>query len=269
MVRNFISVSAVSNREQLEEIGRICREEDLSFPVVIGYQVSNKNINQGTQNTRQPRVSELGELDKITRDLGLVTAVHYYTKSNETIVEDLEKIAGLGVDPPSTLVQLNTLPPTPEILRTVNEIGYKIIFKVAVSDKQSPKGGYAVWKGERVQDIETGEVLPLIEQVYDRKDSIDYVMFDPSHGTNLELSLDETSFAIRFGKAIASNNDFSSLGLVYAGGINPGNVGNLTKTLVQFFPGRISVDVESGVRTDDRLDLSKVKDYLIACRDVF
>ena len=35
-------------------------------------------------------------------------------------------------------------------LRKVREIGFGVIFKVAVSNKQSPQKGYAVWKGEGV-----------------------------------------------------------------------------------------------------------------------
>ena len=132
MTMNFVSVSAVSSRDQLAEIGRIYRDEKLLFPVAIGYQVSNKSINQGTQNTRQPRFLELGDLDKGTRDYGFITAVHYYTKDNSTIVGDLEKIAETGIDPSVTLLQFNTLPPS------------LVIFKVAVSDKQTSQEGYAV-----------------------------------------------------------------------------------------------------------------------------
>lgn len=99
MTTNFVSVSAVSNREQLADIARVYRGEGFNFPLAIGYQVSNKSINQGTQNSRQPKFTELGDLDNATRDYGFITAVHYYTKDNTTILDDLEKIATLGVEP--------------------------------------------------------------------------------------------------------------------------------------------------------------------------
>ncbi len=265
MVMNFVSISAVSNRNHLAEISRIYCDERLSFPLAIGYQVSNKSINQGTQNTRQPRFIELGDLDKETRDSGFITAIHYYTKDNATIVGDLEKITEMGIYPSKTLLQFNTLPPSLEILSKVKKVGFKVIFKVAVSDKQTPRGGYAVWKGEGVQDVSSGQVEPLVIQVMDRISYIDYAMFDPSHGTNLDLNLDENSMAIRFGKGIVVHPDLNGVGLVYAGGIKPSNVRQLTQSLHSFFPNRFSIDTESGVRTNDQLDLDLVRSYLIGC----
>lgn len=262
---NFVSVSAVSDREQLKGIAKIIQEEKIVFPLVIGYQVSNKSVNQGTQNPRQPRFVNLGDLDKQTRDYGFITAVHYYTKDNTTILQDLERIANSGVEP--SLLQFNTLPLSLDTLRSVKEMGFRAIFKVAVSNKQSPQGGYAVWKGEGVQDVSKGEVEPLVAQVYDRRDVIEYVMFDPSHGTNLELDLDENSLAVRFGRGIVAKNELDHLGLVYAGGIKPTNVRPLTKSLNQFFPNRVSIDIESGVRTNDEFDLELVREYLKGYRD--
>lgn len=265
MPTSFVSVSAVSDREQLAGIAKICQEEKIYFPLAIGYQVSNKSINQGTQNTRQPKFTELSDLDKATRDYGFITAVHYYTKEDSTIIADLEKIIISGIKP--SLIQFNTLPPSLDILRRTREMGFRTIFKVAVSNKQSPQGGYAVWKGESVQDVSSGQVDPLVSQVYDRRNFIEYVMFDPSHGTNLELDLDENSLAVKFGKAIVANKELDHLGLVYAGGIKPTNVRQLIKSLNHFFPNRVSIDIESGVRTNDNLDLDLVKDYLIRCKN--
>lgn len=269
MSNNFVSISAVSNQEQLTKISQICREEWFMYPLVIGYQVSNKSINMGTQNPRQPSFSELGALDKSTRDYGFTTAIHYHTKNNETIVEDLEKIAEIGVDPSGALVQLNTLPATPETLKKVKDMGYKIIFPVAVSDKQTPDGGFAVWKGNGVEDVASGNVSSLVNQVVDRKDYIDYVMFDPSHGTNLKLNLNSGSLAIRFGNEIVNRKDLDHLGLVYAGGVNPDNVYGLTHVLESRYPKRISIDTESGVRIDNKLGLDLVRNHLVNYREGF
>ncbi len=265
MATNFVSISAVSDKEQLSGIARIYQQEGFNFPLVIGYQVSNRSINQGTQNTRQPKFLELNDLDKATRDhFGFITAVHYYTKDNTTILADLEKIAA-SVKP--SLLQFNTLPPSLETLRKVREIGFRTIFKVAVSNKQSSQGGYAVWKGEDVQDVSSGQVEPLVAQVYNRREAIEYVMFDPSHGTNLELDLNENSLAVRFGMGIIANRELDNLGLVYAGGINIKNVRPLTSSLNRFFPNKVSIDIESGVRTNDILNLDLVRNCLKQYRD--
>lgn len=263
---NFASISGISDRTQLAEISRIYNTEKLHFPLVIGYQVSNKNINQGTQNTRQPRFTDLRILDLETRSYGFITALHYYTKDSKTTIEDLEKILEKGIEN-SSLLQFNTLPPSLEILEKTKNMGFKIILKVAVSNKQTPQGGYAVWKGESVQDVSIGQVNPLVEQAYERKDVIDYLMFDPSHGTNLDLDLNENSLAVKFGKEIIKKKEMNHLGLVYAGGIRPSNVIPLTRLLNSFFPNRVSIDVESGVRTEDKIDLKLVRDYLLEYRD--
>jgi len=263
MVKNFISVSGVSDRCQLGSIGKIYQEEKLSFPLTIGYQVSSMSINQGTQNPRQPAFKELEDLCRETLDNGFIPALHYYTKDNKTILKDMEKIVKAVIAPSFSLVQFNTLPQPIELLRKVKETGFGIIFKVAVSDKQSSQGGYKVWKGESVQDANTGEVSPLLDQVALRADFLDYAMFDPSHGTNLGLNLAEESLAIRFGKGLVERRDLDHLGLIYAGGIKPANVREVTKSLKSFFSGRFSVDTESGVRIENKLDLGLVKDYLV------
>ncbi|MBI2045220.1 hypothetical protein HYT23_04130 [Candidatus Pacearchaeota archaeon] len=271
--QNFVSVSGVSSIEQLEEIGNFCRLEKFNSPVVIGYQFSNKSINQGTHNPRQPRISHLREITEKTLDYGLITAFHYYTKDNLTIVGDLEKLVSLsGANPEKTLVQLNTLPANVKTLKQIKQIGFKTIFKVAVSDKSSE--GYAIWKGHEVQDFHFGDISALIGQVYERKAFIDYVLFDPSHGVGLDLNLSPGSLAVRFGKEISQR--FKNLGLVYAGGIGPNNAAETITFLLNYFPQGFSIDAESGLRnivknnsgkTLDELDLNSVKKYLMSVHD--
>lgn len=263
MVREFVSISGVSDENQLREIYRTCREEDINFKVAIGYQVSNKSINQGTKNPRQPRFKDLENLNNVAFDCGFIPAIHYYTKDPRTIIRDLEVIAEKS-SPNLSLFQFNTLPPSLEVLKKSKEIGFKIIFTVAVSNKQSPQRGYAVWRGNGVQDVKTGEVKPLMKQVQERKDFIDYIMFDPSHGTNLELDLEEDSLPIKFGKDITKKTELNNLGLVYAGGIKPTNVESVTRSLLSFFPQeRVSIDVESGVREGNDLNIDLIRRYLL------
>jgi phosphoribosylanthranilate isomerase len=270
MAINFVAISGVSTSEQLKGISKICNEKEINFPVAIGYQFSSKSINQGSRNQRQPIFADFGELNKQTLEYGFIPAVHYHTTDNETILGDLEQITNQGLDPNLALVQFNTSPPTIDTLRKVKEMGFRIIFPVSVSNKQSPEGGFSVWKGEGIQDVTQGETDPLIEEVLERKDVIDYIMFDPSHGTNLELDLNEQSLAIRFGQEIMERQELNYLDLVYAGGINPTNVGHLVGSLMSYFPKeRISVDIESGVMMDNRFDLDLVRSYLIGCRDNF
>ena len=265
---NFVSISAVSNIGQLRDIKKVCREEGIDFPIVIGYQVSNRSINQGVNSARQPVFSDLGSINDETRQFGFVTAVHYYTKDNATILGDLEKVAE-SLNPKDTLLQLNTFPPSLEIMRGIKEMGFKTIFKVAVSDKSNSEGGYAVWKGEGVQDVSSGNLAPLVKQVYDRKDFIDYAMFDPSHGKNLDLVLDKDSLAVRFGRILLDDIDImeKDMRLVYAGGIKPSNVRAVVKSLNSFFKDKFSIDTESGVRVNNRISIDLIREYLRGYRD--
>ncbi|MBM3247730.1 hypothetical protein FJZ17_04310 [Candidatus Pacearchaeota archaeon] len=267
---SFVCISGVSETEQLRAIRKAYRERGLGFPLAIGYQLSNKSINQGTKNSRQPLFSKLGALVRETKSYGFLPSLHYYTKDNSTILGDIETIADQGIDPNETLLQFNTLPLSPEDLRKIDKRGFKVIFPIAISDRKSPAGGYAVWKGEGVEDVSEGNVQSLVQQVLARKDFIDYVMFDPSHGTNLELDLSEGSTSIKFGKQIIQDPSLAHLGMVYAGGISPENVAQIISRLLSFFPRqRISIDTESGVRTNDQLDLGKVSEYLVRCQALF
>ena len=258
----FVSVSGISTADELEKINDISESKNFKFPLVIGYQLSNKSINQGTKNLRQPNFSDLESLARKTVEFGMIPAFHYYTKSLDTTLDDLRKLAS-KVYAPQALIQFNTLPLSNETLEDVKDIGFGIIFKVAVSDIKS--GGYSVWQGSEVEDALSGNPETLFEQVRERKDFIDYAMFDPSHGTDFTLNLDRNSLAIRLGKKIISDPSLMHLGLVYAGGINPANVENLTRQLYENLPeDKICIDIESGVRNkDDSLNLNKVRDYLV------
>jgi phosphoribosylanthranilate isomerase len=266
MSRIFVSVSGISNRKELEEIGKIYRNEKLKFNLAIGYQVSGKSINDGTRNPRQPFFSDLKGLCDRTLELGFIPAIHYYAKSMDWFNEDVEKIAGV-IEPERALIQFNTLPLSIEALGKVKERGFGVIFKVAVANKKSPEGGYKVWKGEMVQDVTNGDASLLIKQIEERKGLIDYAMFDPSHGTNLELDLSEKSLAIRFGRELVGKERNGCIGLVYAGGIGPGNVKEVAERLNHHFPWKFSIDTESGVRTNNELDIGLVRNYLVNYRD--
>ena len=75
-----------------------------------------------------------------------------------------------------------------------------------------------------------------------------------------------TLMAVKFGKEIVSREDLRHLGLVYAGGIRSENVIELNEVLSSLFPDRFSIDIESGVRTNNSFDLKKTRDYLANCK---
>jgi len=264
---NFVAVSGISNLEQLKAISSIKKEENLEFPITIGYQLSHGSISSGATNPRQPNFTDFSELTSYTHKLDFMPAFHYYTKDEKTILTDLELLLEQGaLEYGPALLQFNTLPPSPETLRSVRDMGFQIILKVPVSDKSSPGKGYAVWTGDGVQDVEGGDVRTLVDQVEKCASYIDYAMFDPSHGTDLTLNLEKDSLAVRFGEELKCRGRLDHLGLVYAGGINPKNVESIIDSLSVYFPGRFSIDIESGVRNSrDELEINLIREYLINC----
>jgi phosphoribosylanthranilate isomerase len=258
MEKNWISISGVSNLNELDAIKQIYIDEDLDYPLVIGYQCSNKSINLGTRNPRQPFFSDLSNLDKKTQGHGFTTALHYFTSDNNTILPDIEKILLYNINP--TLIQFNTLPPSQKILKFVRDMGLEIILKIPIADKS--KGGFKVWSGDVVEDVSYGNLNTLLNVVYERRNLIDYAMFDGSHGNNMQLDLSEESLAIRFGKELTTKKDFDKIGLVYAGGIKPDNVEIIAGLLDYYFKDRVSIDAEGGLRKNNILDMGLVRDYL-------
>ncbi|MEI6731105.1 MAG: hypothetical protein WCK90_00340, partial [archaeon] len=264
MVKNYVSISGVSNENELREINRIYIKECLHYTLAIGYQVSSKSIREGTRNPRQPWFSDLGSLCRLTENLGFIPAIHYYGKDESLIVTDMKNMAGSGVEPSRALVQFNTLPPSVDTLREVKKIGFGIILKVAVADKSV--GGYKVWKGPEVEDIRTGSVDNLIKQVVDRKDVIDYAMFDGSHGTGLPLDLSPGSLATRFMEEFTKRKELSGLKFVGAGGIGPDNVAEQYMIMQEKTGNRASVDIEGKARVDNVLSMKLVRAYMV-CAD--
>ena len=267
MNENFVCVSGIKSGNELSCIDGIRKGYNLNFPIAIGFQVSNKSIHQKTVNARQPKFSDLSQLDAMARQCGFVPAIHYFTKDNETIAGDLEIIANnIDMGNGSTLLQFNTLPAEIDVLKKAKEIGFDSIFKVAVSDKRS--GGYAVWKGDDAQDVSSGNVAPLIEQAREAAPYVSYVMFDPSHGTNLELDLNWKSASVRFGRGVRKLEEMNDVGLVYAGGIGPNNVFGVVRALEGYFYKGASVDTESKVMdSNNQLDMKSVEKYLVAAGD--
>jgi phosphoribosylanthranilate isomerase len=263
MNENFVCVSGVTRDIELGWVADDIQKHHLNYRAAIGFQVSNSSINNGTTNERQPNFENLGRLDGLAREYGLIPAIHYFTKDNETILGDLETIAkNIDMTHGSTLLQFNTLPVEINILKEVEKMGFDTIFKIPVSNKGA--GGYAVWKGDGVQDVSSGDVGPLIEHAREVAPYVRYVMFDASHGTNLELDLGEDSLPIRFGKGIRELREMDNVGLVYAGGFNPDNIYDKITALEKHLFGGVSVDIESGVMgSDGKLDKVNVRDYFV------
>jgi len=268
--KQFLSVSAVRSKQELESIVRIRDRTKIKTPIAIGFQVSEKSINTGGTNNRQAPFGELPDLVKQANDWGLIPAIHYYSKNPDGFIgADLQKMADSGLfGYKPILFQFNTLPPNPLLLAGLQKEGVDVIFKVAVADKTN-EATPIVWRdGRNVVDVNTGDVNLLVQQVRDNFDFISYAMFDPSHGTDYKVDLNEERMGIKFGKAIITEPELDRIGLVYAGGISHRNVVKVVKTLSSYFGDRFSIDAESGLRDMGGLNMNKVRCYLENSADI-
>lgn len=256
----FVSISAVTSLDELKDIARIKDQLKPNFPVVIGWQLSSSSINDGTQNSRQPPFHEIKNLYKAALDNDIVSAFHYYTKDMNSMEDDLEILANkLNFFDQVKLLQFNTLPPSEENLEVFRGFGFSPILKVPIADKRlAPKG----YQSHRVNDIRQAKADDLHSQARSVSGLINYVMFDPSHGVGLELGTSKDNLGIHMGHLITSDLGMNRVGLVYAGGIGPNNARNILSNLKRNFPRRVSIDSQSAIRTQDRLDSNKVKEYL-------
>lgn len=266
MEGRFISISGVTNSDDLKTISRIAREEDTWERVVIGLQVSTRSINEGTRNPRQPSFGDIDRLIGITYELGMEPAIHYATRDLNTVIPDIKKMNdSLRYD---VMLQFNTALPTQEILEFAREKGFQTIVALPLVDKSRPGGGYFAWKGKDSEDSRNTSAERLIERLLPIRKHVDYVLFDPSHGTGEVTNFGPESLAIQFGKNFfdprVTGNIFRDVDLIYAGGIGPDNVHEVARAIYSSgLPSeRVSIDSESNLRTDDKLDLDKVRLYL-------
>lgn len=109
--------------------------------------------------------------------------------------------------------------------------------------------------------------VTLQELIIQQKSENDLLAFDTiKDRTNMSVLLDASG-----GRGIDTPiKTFLRHGLKvgYAGGMSPDNVGDKLYQLLHDVEGDFWIDMESGVRTDDKFDLNKVYKVLHVCQEV-
>ena len=107
----------------------------------------------------------------------------------------------------------------------------------------------------------------LNELIIQQRSENDLLMFDTIRDrTHMSVLLDASG-----GRGIDTPiKPFFRQGLKvgYAGGMNPDNVGDKLYQLLRDAEGDFWIDMESGVRTEDKFDLNKVYKVLHVCQEV-
>lgn len=241
----FISISGVTTETQLEQIAEIKKDYaifDKEYQLVIGFLASENTLSKKSS-ARRPKLADFPELVFKARQLGLIPALHYHTKTPTTIIDDIEVFYDLvDFDVSFNFLQLNVKNLNLEIVKNVAETfdETEIIYKIRDSYKRSVFGS---------QFLNETKVL---------KDYINYYMFDPSHGKG-------DSFEINHLRHYELIPHF--VNMVFAGGFSPDNIIDRLLEISERHTD-FSIDVESGVRTDDKLDMNKVRAYLKGCQYV-
>ena len=110
---------------------------------------------------------------------------------------------------------------------------------------------YMTDKGEII--IQQGDDHSLFEQCYVNSGKHIAMLLDKSGGQGIDTPIGAPAYAPK-------------VHLGFAGGINPDNVIDKMREITRLHVGRFWIDMESGVRTDDRFDLDKVEDV---CKKVY
>ena len=101
--------------------------------------------------------------------------------------------------------------------------------------------------------IQQGDDYGLFEQCYINSGKHIAMLLDKSGGQGIDTPISAPAYA-------------QNVHLGFAGGINPDNVIEKMREITRLPVGRFWIDMESGVRTDDRFDLDKVEDV---CKKVY
>ena len=118
--------------------------------------------------------------------------------------------------------------------------------------KEKPEYDIAPYPMEEVI-IQQGDDLNLFEQLYITSGDHIAILLDKSGGRGVDTPIEAPAYA-------------SKVHLGFAGGINPDNVIDKMNEITSLPVGRFWIDMESGVRTDDRFDLDKVE---TVCKKVY
>ena len=247
----------------VQETKDICREfaeagysmESPHIPM-LGFLVSYKTLNgQATQNRRYPPANSLPELLRAT-DGQVLTMVHYNSKEIETLSNQVAQIFdGVYENGLCRAIQLNIVWP---------DIG-----QVARIKEQHPDMQVVFQASHKAMDGKTPN--QIAKGVLDYRDSISYVLIDPSGGRGMPFDL-ESAVAIYS----ELREQCPNLTVGFAGGFTGENVApRLRDILKQIEEDKFCIDAEGGLRDkitsaygDDLLNIGKVRGYLQSASSV-
>ncbi len=250
---NYVGITGITEEHQINYLKKFFRKNNASsHELMLGFLVSHKTATylltcgeEGFQNNpgnpRYPDINELSGLLKKCSD-GVFKTIHYNTKNLGGLFKELSAVLEYDdIIDYCDGVQFNIVcPPVSElkkIKKTYSDL--KLIFQ---------------WS-HRVSEKASNEVIA--EKLGNNYSFMDYVLIDPSGGRGKEMDLSES---VEKYELLRSKGFVNNIG--FAGGLNPQNITSILSGLESFLENNdFSIDAESGLRTNNLLDLNKVSKY--------
>lgn len=250
----YVGITGPINIQETREICREFSEAGYTMNTphtpMLGFLVSYKTLNgQPTKNRRYPPVKGLPELLQAT-DGRVLTMVHYNSKEMDTLSNQIAQIFdGVYEDGLCRAIQLNIVWPN--------------INQVAKIKEQFPDMRIVFQASHKAMDGRTPS--QIAEGVRAYRDSLSYVLIDPSGGRGVPFDL-ESSVAIYS----ELREQCPDLTIGFAGGFTGENVALRLREIIQQIGEKdFCIDAEGGLRDkvtaaygDDLLNIEKVRGYL-------
>jgi phosphoribosylanthranilate isomerase len=266
--KSFVGIAGVSTLGEAERVAMLLRNSKFSLlsendhTSMLGFQVSSKSMKYGFSegNSRVPRTNQLSV---ILRELALETrlAIHYYTRTPETLVQEIERVFALpetsrqetGNIYNSMLVdslQLNGDWPTRDQISEITASYPDVSIILQVSPKVT----------EGLTPMQVAEKIKG-----DHPDGVDYLILDPSRGRGIAFDMKQAMTTFEAIRSLGINSE-----IVFAGGFTGENVQERVAELrKELGHKKFSIDAEGGLRDkvgegygNDILNLQKVAAYL-------
>lgn len=272
MKRPYVCVTGASTRDEVYSLRDALEIADfgwreLGHDAVTGFLFSDKTLRgepiiNPIYKNRYPPEEDKWDLCQNAKDNGRV-AIHYNTKEPETLAEQIDLLLGNlceeydcdeeddGIEDWRyyDMLQLNMVWPNVDEIKKIRKAfkGLDIIFQAS----------------SRTMEGKTPQ--QFIEQLKKYESCIEYVLLDPSGGLGREF---EAERVVPFYETIRKN--MPHVGIGFAGGLSGENLESKMSSVIKLIgTNDISIDAEGKLRTDDKLDMNKVKEYLQAARRVF
>jgi len=256
----YVGITGPVNVQETRDICRKFSEAGYSMESphipMLGFLVSYKTLNeQATKNRRYPPANTLSDLLKATNGQ-VLTMIHYNSKEINTLSNQVSQIFnGAYEDGLCKAIQLNIVWPN--------------IGQVSRIKEQYPDMQIVFQASHKAMDRKTPN--QIAQGIKEYRDSISYVLIDPSGGRGMPFDL-ESSVAIYS----ELKNKCPNLTIGFAGGFTEENVASrLREILRKVEADNFCIDAEGGLRDkitsaygDDLLNIEKVRGYLQSASSV-